>query len=254
MRLGKLSCEGTVALVAGASSGIGKSSALLLAQAGAQVFLVARRAEKLEELKAAIEAAGGAADCFAADVSEESNCKAAVEACVERFGSVDVLVNSVGMNSGRIEDAFDTENYHKVIKVDLDATVFMVKYAYPLMSDAGGGSIINISSSAGVKAMVDSGIPYTASKGAIRSLSRMWGKQFAPAQVRVNSIYPGYILTEMTTGAFDNPEIMPYFTKDVPMGTIGEADDIGYCVLYLASSASKYVTGQDFIIDGGMTC
>lgn len=254
MSLSGFSLEGRVALIAGASSGIGRSSAELLSEAGANVFLVARREEKLQEIKALIESRGGACGYYAADASVEESCEAAVDACVERFGQVDILVNSVGVNSGRIEDQFDTDNYRRVLKVDLDATIFMTKYAYPVMEKAKGGSIINISSSSAVKAMPDAGIPYTASKGAIKSLTRMWGKSMGPAQVRVNSIYPGFILTEMTEGAFGNPEIAPYFTKDVPMGSIGTADDIGYCVLYLASPASAYVTGQDFIIDGGLTC
>jgi NAD(P)-dependent dehydrogenase (short-subunit alcohol dehydrogenase family) len=254
MNLERFSLQGKTALVAGASSGIGRSSANLIAAAGANVFLAARREEKLQNIRVAIEAAGGTADYYVADLADERNCKAAVEACKARFGGIDILVNSVGMNSGQIEDQFDSENYAHVMKVDLDATVFMVKYTYPLMEQSGGGSIINISSSAGVKAMPDAGIPYTAAKGAIRSLTRMWGKSFGPAQVRVNSIYPGSILTEMTMGAFDNPEIIPYFTKNIPMGTIGVADDIGYCVLYLASPASAYITGQEFIVDGGLTC
>ena len=253
-KLSKFNLEGKTALVAGASSGIGRSSAVLLSEAGANVFIVARREARLLELQASIEANGGTCGFFVADLSIEENCKASVEACVQHFGGVDILVNSVGINTGRIEDAFDTENYRYVMRVDLDASVFMIKYAHPFMEKAGGGSIINISSSAGVKAMVLSGIPYTASKGALRSLTRMWGKQFGPAHIRVNSIYPGCILTEMTQGSFGNPELIPLFTKDVPMGTIGEADDIGYCVLYLASPASAYVTGQDFIVDGGLTC
>jgi NAD(P)-dependent dehydrogenase (short-subunit alcohol dehydrogenase family) len=253
MKLEKFSLEGKVALIVGSSSGIGRSSAELMAEAGASVFLVARREAKLREVKNGIEGNGGVCDYYAADAAIESNCGKAVDCCIERFGKLDILVNSGGINTGQVEQ-FDTENYNKVMRIDLDATFFMIKYAYPEMVKAGGGSIINISSSAAVKAMVDAGVPYTAAKGALKSLTRMWGKSMGPDKVRINSVYPGCILTEMTTGAFDNPELIPFFTKNIPLGYIGQADDIGYCVLYLASPASAYVTGQDFIVDGGLTC
>jgi NAD(P)-dependent dehydrogenase (short-subunit alcohol dehydrogenase family) len=253
MGIDKFRVDGKTALIAGASSGIGRVSAEELAAAGADIFLVGRRELKLQEVKSAIEQAGGVCGYCSADVSEERNCKAAIDACIKRFGRIDILVNSAGVNTGQVAQ-FDTGNYYRVMKIDLDGTFFMIKYAFPEMEKAGSGSIINIASSAAVKAMPSSGVPYTAAKGAIKSLTRMWGKSMGTSRIRINTIYPGLILTEMTEKAFENPETAAHFAKDIPLGRVGQADDIAYCVVYLASPASAYVTGQDFIIDGGLTC
>jgi NAD(P)-dependent dehydrogenase (short-subunit alcohol dehydrogenase family) len=253
MGVDKFRVDGKTALIAGSSSGIGRASAEELAAAGADVFLVARREHKLKEVKSVIEQAGGACEYYAADVSVEENCKVAVDTCLKRFGKIDILVNSAGVNTGRA-DQFDVENYYRVIKIDLDGTFFMIKYAFPCLEKAGCGSIINIASSSAVKAMPAAGVPYTIAKSAIKGLTRMWGKSMAQAKIRINTIHPGLILTELTEGIFKVPGVAEELIKEIPLGRIGQADEIAYCVVYLASPASAFVTGQDFIIDGGFTC
>ena len=191
---------GRAALVTGGGSGIGKGCAKILAEAGAQVMIVGRRMGKLEEVKAEIEAAGGVCTCFSADLTDESNCRAMVDACVERYGRLDILVNSAGGRGahGALEEEFSTENYRETMAVDLDSTFMAIKYAWPECAKNGAGSIINIASLAALRA--SGPIVYSAAKGAVKSMSRTLAKRLGGEGVRVNTIYPGFILTEMTAG------------------------------------------------------
>lgn len=245
---------GRVALITGGGSGIGKGCAKTLARHGASVMVVGRRLEKLEAVKAEIEEEGGVAACFAADLTLEESCRAMVEACVRTFGRLDILINSAGGRGahGSLEEELSTVNYRNTMAVDLDSTFFAVKYAYPECAKHGTGSIINIASLAALRA--SGPIVYTAAKGAIQSMSRTLAKRLGPEGVRVNTIYPGFIVTEMTEGVRDNPEALAHFQGESPLGLIGEVEDIGYCALYLASDAARFVTGQDFVVDGGAMC
>lgn len=245
---------GRAALVTGGGSGIGKGCAKILAEAGAQVIIVGRRMGKLEEVKAEIEAAGGVCTCFSADLTDESNCRAMVDACVERYGRLDILVNSAGGRGahGALEEEFSTENYRETMAVDLDSTFMAIKYAWPECAKNGAGSIINIASLAALRA--SGPIVYSAAKGAVKSMSRTLAKRLGGEGVRVNTIYPGFILTEMTAGVREHPELEARFREESPLGLLGTVEDIGHCALYLASDAARFVTGQDFVIDGGATC
>ncbi len=177
-----------------------------------------------------------------------------VEACVEQFGRLDVLINSAGGRGahGALEEEFSTENYRETMAVDLDSTFMAIKYAWPECAKHGVGSIINIASLAALRA--SGPIVYSAAKGAVKSMSRTLAKRLGGERVRVNTIYPGFILTEMTAGVRENPELTARFQGESPLGLLGEVEDIGYCALYLASDAARFVTGQDFVIDGGATC
>ena len=245
---------GRAALVTGGGSGIGKGCAKILAEAGAQVMIVGRRMGKLEEVKAEIEAAGGVCTCFSADLTDESNCRAMVDACVERYGRLDILVNSAGGRGahGALEEEFSTENYRETMAVDLDSTFMAIKYAWPECAKNGAGSIIHIASLAALRA--SGPIVYSAAKGAVKSMSRTLAKRLGGEGVRVNTIYPGFILTEMTAGVREHPELEARFRGESPLGLLGTVEDIGHCALYLASDAARFVTGQDFVIDGGATC
>lgn len=244
---------GRVALITGASShGIGNQSAKILASHGAKVFLVARREEKLKQAVEEIEAAGGQAAYFACDVSSEEACKAAVESCVNAFGRLDIMVLAAGisgLSERSMEDAFDTENWRKIMAVNLDSVFFMVKYGWEECSKNGVGAIIPVGSLASWHAAGSTA--YTATKGAIRSLTQKWGKLLGPKGVRVNTLYPGFIDTDMTHGATKMESYINATIAKIPVGRYGNVDDCANAVLYLASDASSFMNGQHLVVDGG---
>ncbi len=256
MTLAQFRLDGRVALVTGASSrGIGNGSAKILAEAGAKVFLVARREERLRAAAAEIEAAGGSAAFAVADVSDEAQCKAAVDACVSRFGGVDVMVLASGISGlaeKSLDDAFDTDNYRRVLGINMDGVYFMMKHGYAECARGGHGSIVLVNSLAGFSAAGSAA--YAASKGAVRAWTQNFAKKLAPLGVRVNAVVPGLVDTEMThpEGMDDLFEkyVAPAAAK-VPLGRLGTIDDIANGVLYLASDASSWVTGHSILIDGG---
>ena len=245
---------GRVALITGASShGIGNQAARVLAAYGAKVFLVARRKDKLQDAVSSIREAGGTADGFACDVSSEEGCKEAVATCVERLGRLDVMVLSAGISglslSGGMEAAFDTDNWKRVQATNLDGVFYMVKYGWEECAKNGVGSIIPIASLAAWKAA--GSVAYTATKGAIRSMTPCLAKLLAPYGVRLNTLYPGFIDTDMTHAATEFEPFVKGKLKSIPMGRFGTVDDCAYGVLYLASDASAFMTGQHLVIDGG---
>ena len=245
---------GRTALITGGGSGIGKGCAKILADAGANVFVIGRRESNLQEVCEEIQGPDGICDYYAADLSREENCEAMVQACVKRFGRLDILINSAGSRGahGTLEEEFSAENLRDVMDVDFNSTFWVIKYAYPECQKNGVGSIINIASLAALSARGP--IVYTAAKGAVRSVSKILAKRFGPLGIRVNTIYPGFIVTEMTEKIHEMPEQEKRMRDESPLGLLGEVEDIGYCALYLASDAAKFVTGQDFVIDGGATC
>ena len=254
-----LDLSGRVALITGASTrGIGSEAANFLAESGAKVFLVARRAERLEKIADDIRDLGGEAAWFAGDVSNEEDCKAAVASCIQSFGRLDIMILSAGI-SGKSEktmaDVFDTATYRKVLGINLDGVFFMLKYGWEECSKGGKGSIIMIDSLAGFKAAGHA--PYTASKGAIRAWTKYFAKKLAPYQVRVNSLVPGLTDSEMVhpagMDAMFNQHIAPSQNK-IPLGRLGTTQDMAAGILYLASDAASWVTGHCLVIDGGELC
>ena len=244
---------GRVALITGGGSGIGRGCAEIFAAAGAKVMVVGRRLNKLEEVQRAIQDEGGVCACFSADLTSEDSCKAMVEACIREFGRLDILVNSAGTRGahGNLETEFSEANLRDTMAADFDGTFNAIKYAYPECAKNGVGSIINIASLAALRA--SGPIVYSAAKGAVRSMSRTLAKRLGDQKVRVNTIYPGFILTEMTAGVKGRPEVLKKYEDESPLHMVGEAEDIGWCALYLASDAARFVTGQDFVVDGGAT-
>lgn len=247
---------GRVALITGASSqGIGSESAKVLAEAGAKVFLTARREEQLKAVCAEIEAAGGEAAYAVCDVSSEEQCKAAVEKCVETFGQLDIMVLTAGISgvsaSGGPDAWFDSDNWRTMQGINLDGVFFMIKHGWAECAKGGHGSIIPIGSLASWH--VDGSAAYTATKAAIRGLVAWFGKNFARAgiPVRVNGLYPGLIETDMTRLAVENEMYGPMLLKGIPMGRFGQPTDCANAVLFLASDASSWMTAQHVIVDGG---
>lgn len=251
--------ENRVALITGASSrGIGNSAAKLLAENGAKVCLVARREDKLQQAASEIEGAGGTAMYVVADVSQEEDCKRAVEECVARFGQLDIMVLAAGIAGNmpmNLDDMFDTDEYRRVLGINLDGVFFMVKHGYGECSKGGHGSIVFINSLAGFKAA--GFVPYAAAKGAIRAWTKLFAKELAAVNVRVNAIIPGMIDTDMThPEGFDDlyEGIAAAAIENIPLGRMGTPEDCAKGILYLASDASAWTTGDSIAIDGGELC
>lgn len=232
---------GRTALVTGGARGLGEAYARALHAAGANVVI----ADLLDEAGAALaRRLGERARSVPLDVTDEAGWDAAVAASVDAFGSLDVLVNNAGIaNSAPIEH-FTTAKWEAVIAVNLTGTFFGCRAVTPLMKAAGGGSIINISSVEGMR-----GSPglhgYTAAKFGVRGLTKSLAVELGPFGIRVNSVHPGLILTDMTTRI--DPERI-----DIPLGRPGVPGDVAGTIVFLASDASRFTTGGEFVVDGGM--
>lgn len=246
---------GRVALITGASSrGIGSGAAKALAQAGAKVFLVARREENLKEMAADIEAAGGEAAFAVCDVSDEEQCEAAVNACVDAFGRLDIMVLAAGISglySEDVEDFFETDDWQDVLGINLWGIMHFVKYGYLECAKNGVGSIIPISSMAALR--VDGMPAYTATKGAILRLVPYFAKHMGPMGIRVNAIAPGLIDTDMTNPPGWHTEEMLFIpaAEKAPLRRCATIEDCANTILFLASDAAKAVTGQTIAVDCG---
>lgn len=250
--------DGKVALVAGASSGMGAGTAKILAEAGAKVFILARRENKLASVQKEITSNGGVCEYMVCDTFSEENCKNAVDACVKAFGRVDALVYCAGIEGSStlyspVEEQFEADNLHNVMSVNFDGIYYMIKYVYPEMVKVGGGSIVDISSVAAIRSGMSS-VAYASSKGAMWSMVKTLARMVGPQKIRVNSILPGMVETEMTQDYVKDPAFLEQFIPTIALRDSGKVEDIGNTVLFLVSDASRYITGQDIVVDGGMTC
>ena len=248
MRLG-----GKVALISGGARGIGAATARLFAREGARVVIGDLREAEGRRVEAELAAPGGQALYIPLDVTSESAWERAVAAAVGRFGRLDVLVNNAGIGgAGRLEET-RLEDWNRVMDVNAKGVFLGTRAAIPALRQAGGGSIVNISSQLGLVGMDDSSPQYQASKGAVRLLTKLTALQYAKERIRANSVHPGPIITPMTEGRRADPTIFARMTSRIPLGRYGEAEEVAYGVLYLASDESRFVTGSELVIDGGWT-
>ena len=260
--------KGKVAMVVGAGSigpgwGNGKATAVTFAREGAQVFCVDRNAAAVEETVAIITGEGGQAKAFTADVSRAGEVEAMVKACLASYGRIDVLDNNVGIaETGSVVDV-DEQVWDRVFAVNLKSAYLTMKHVIPAMVDQGGGSIINISSVASIRQVGISYVSYGASKAAMNQMTRVTAVEFAPKHVRVNAILPGLMKTPMVehsaglAASYAKGDIAEMWKKrdaQVPMGHMGEAWDVANAALFLASDESRYITGIELVVDGGLTC
>ncbi|MEC0245099.1 glucose 1-dehydrogenase [Paenibacillus chitinolyticus] len=240
-----------VVIITGAAMGQGETEAKLFAAEGARVVATDLQEEQLNRVVDEIRRAGGQAIGLKHNVALEEDWKRVVGKAVEQFGKVDVLVNNAGISTDSTLDTFTIENWDKVMSINLTGCVIGMKYVVPEMRKAGGGSIVNISSIAGIVALNFTN-GYTAAKGALRSLSKASAVELAPDKIRVNSVHPGIIVTPMIQEALDQGA-GHMFEAGTPLPRLGKPEDIAYGVLYLASDESSFVTGTELIIDGGWT-
>lgn len=247
---------GKTALVTGAASaaGLGFASARMMARAGAQVMLTDIAGDAVQARGAELAGEGLAVAGAAQDVTDGAGWDAVIADVMARFGRLDILVNNAGIAVLKHMDVLEPADWHRQIEVNMTSVYLGCRAGLKQMRSQGqGGSIVNFSSVAGLV-----GIPgtaaYAASKGGVRLMSKSIAMECAKDKIRVNSVHPGVIWTDMQQVAIrDNPEQFDIINAGIPMGHMGEPDDIAAMVTFLASDAAKYITGSEFVVDGGMT-
>lgn len=244
---------GRVALITGASRGIGRAIAEEFAAHGCAVALAARTPDAIQQVADAINAGGGRAVAFAADVTDEQVAERLVAETVAALGGLDILVNNAGGNSFSIPVAsMRLSGWSKTMALNVDATVRLIQQALPHLASSDHGAIINVGSVAGLR-----GAPlmshYGAAKAAIASLTRSLSVEVAHQGIRVNSLVPGWIDTDLTSFLRDDANTESSVLARVPMGRWGRSEEIAQAALFLASDASSFMTGQELIVDGGLS-
>ena len=242
--------DGRVAIVTGASSGLGDRFARVLAAAGARVVGAARRADRLERLASEVE---GLEPCVC-DVSVDEDLERLVSSTLERFGRVDVLVNNAGVGRAHPAEDEPAEHFRRVIDVNLNAVFMLSRIAARAMLERGSGSIVNIASMYGLVAAAPvAQASYCASKGGVVNLTRELGAQWARRGVRVNALAPGFFPSEMGSEMIEDERSARFLRRNTPIGRPGLPHELDGALLFLASDASSYMTGQTLVVDGGWT-
>jgi len=249
--------EGKVAIVTGGALGIGEASCILLAKEGARVAVTDILEKEGQKVTQEIKKAGGVAEFWHLDVSNEKEVKKVFGDIDNKFGKIDVLVNNAGIAGvSRNTHEITEEEWDQVMAVNVKGVFFCTKHVIPYMRKAGSGSIINLSSIYGIVSSPDVP-PYHASKGAVRIMTKTDAVVYAKDKIRVNSVHPGFIWTPMVEGYLKSQGNVEEGRKMLdslhPIGHVGEADDIAYGIVYLASDESKFITGSELVIDGGYT-
>jgi NAD(P)-dependent dehydrogenase (short-subunit alcohol dehydrogenase family) len=246
------SLAGKVAIVTGGSRGIGRSIAIGLAEAGADVAIAARKAEALQEAVEAVSATGRRAVAIPTNVRKTEDLQNLIDETRQQLGRVDILVNNAGTTPvfGPVEDT-DEGAWDVIMNTNVKSVFFLSKLARAVMLEQGdGGAIINVSSIGGFRASDVIG-GYSVSKAAVVMLTQVCAKAWGRDGIRVNCIAPGLIKTDFARALWDNPAIFEASTKGAALGRIGEPDEMAGAVVYFASPASSFVTGQTLILDGG---
>ena len=247
--------DGKTAIVTGGGRGLGRYMAEALSDAGASVVLCSRKKEPLTEVQREIEAGGGRALAVEFDVTDEESVEGVVSAAAESFGSVDVVVNNSGATWGAPPEEMPLERFDQVMRVNVRGTFLMSQAAGRRMIETGaGGAIINISSVAGLVGSHPDymqTVGYNSSKGAIISMTRDLATSWAQRNITVNAIAPGWFPTRMSRGLIEKFE--EEMLANIPLGRFGAPEDLKGVVIFLASPAASYVTGQTIVVDGGAT-
>lgn len=244
-----------VALITGGSGGIGRETALLFAREGAAVVVADVNDTAGQETAQMILDQGGKAVYVRADVSKAADCENMVAVAEQTFGQLNIVFNNAGIMHSDDDNAVTTEEsvWDLTMNINVKGVFFGCKYAIPALKRAGGGSIINTASFVALLGAATPQIAYTASKGAVLSMSRELAVIHARENIRVNALCPGPLRTELLMKFLSTEEKKQRRLVHIPMGRFGEAKEMAYAALFLASDESSYVTGTDFLVDGGIT-
>ncbi|MGB1285479.1 MAG: glucose 1-dehydrogenase [Aggregatilineales bacterium] len=248
-----MNVAGKVAIVTGASRGIGQSIAETLAAAGAKVVLASRKQDALDEVAVKIKADGGEALAIAAHTGKKETLTALVEKTVEAYGSVDILVNNAATNPhfGPILEAEDSI-WQKTIEVNLLGNLWLCQQVVPHMQKQGGGSIVNIASVVGIDPGSMQGV-YSVTKAAVISLTKTLAMELGSDNIRVNAIAPGLVQTKFAQVLWENEALLKQVEAKTPVGRMGQPEEIASLTMWLASDAASFVTGSVYVADGGFT-
>ena len=247
--------DGKAAIITGAATGIGRAAAILFARAGARLTLADMREGELEKTVAAVRAAGGEAHAVVADLARPEDCAAVVAAAVGATGRLDVVFNNAGVGTmvvGGTIETIELDTWDLALDVNVRAMYLVSRAALPVLRRAGGGSIINTSSVSAFRG--SAGRPshaYAASKGAVLALTRAMAASYGRDRVRVNAICPGTIRTRLTADIIERVEREVADGRQIPLGRVGEPEDIAHCALFLASDDSAWISGTEIVVDGG---
>ena len=237
-----------VAIISGAASGMGAATARMFAREGAKVVI----ADMLEhEGRQVADSIGAAARFERLDVISEEDWAAVVAATTKQFGRLDILVNNAGVSGSAEQDFYSTDAWHRIMGINATGVFFGIKHAVPAMKASGGGSIVNLSSIAGIIGSEHVHMAYNASKAAVRLMTKSVAVQHAKDNVRCNSVHPGIMPAMRTSGRTADPAIRAERMKVIPMRRPGKVDEVAYAVLFLASDESSYITGSEIHVDGG---
>jgi NAD(P)-dependent dehydrogenase (short-subunit alcohol dehydrogenase family) len=247
--------EGKVALITGAAGGIGREATILFAAEGASVVVVDLNREAAVEVANEVNGTGGRATAVAADVSKAADCESMVAAAESEFGRLDVLFNNAGIMHSDDDDAVSTDEdvWDLTMSVNAKGVFLGCKFGIPALRRAGGGSIINTASFVALLGAATPQVAYTASKGAVLSMTRELAVLHAREGIRVNALCPGPLHTELLMKFLDTDEKKARRLVHIPMGRFGEAREMAQAALWLASDESSFTTGATFLVDGGIT-
>jgi NAD(P)-dependent dehydrogenase (short-subunit alcohol dehydrogenase family) len=248
----RFSVNGRIACVTGASSGLGRFLAEVLAEAGAAVIGVARRKSELESWLGGVRADGGRAAILQADLSDPSSLDEVARKAGTYFGAPDILINAAGINPRQHADDLTLETWRHTLDLNLSTPFFLAQKLVPAMAEKGWGRIINIASLQSQRAFVD-GLAYGASKGGIAQLTRAMAEAWSGRGIMCNALAPGFFPTQLTDRVFSDTKLCDQFARQTCIGRNGRMEDIAGPALFLASPASDYVTGQVLAVDGGFT-
>jgi NAD(P)-dependent dehydrogenase (short-subunit alcohol dehydrogenase family) len=243
--------DGKVALITGAASGMGASMARIFGREGAKVTVADMLDDEGKSVAAEIVQSNGAAIFQHLDVTREAEWEAAIKATVAAFGKLDILVNDAGISGSNVDDLFDTAAWERIMSINATGTFLGMKHAIPAMRAAGGGAIVNISSISGVTGQRGIHVAYNASKGAVRTLTKVAAVQHGRHNIRVNSVHPGLMPPMRTSGRTADPVVRAKMLEGVPLGRAGRVEEVANAVLFLASDEASYITGTELYVDGG---